>query len=92
MLFFSLSILVPNAPKAYVIDPSLFRCERVRVDVEMGSALAAGQTICDRHNLRKREKNATVAYEMDVERFWEMIFGAVEECERSISEEKNNVG
>ncbi|QDZ24711.1 inosine-uridine-preferring nucleoside hydrolase [Chloropicon primus] len=63
---------------AYVIDPGLFETEKIRVDVETGSSLSAGQTICDRHNLQKKPKNATVAYSMRVPEFWDMILSAVD--------------
>jgi inosine-uridine nucleoside N-ribohydrolase len=62
---------------AYVIDPTIFEVEHIRVDVETASALGAGQTVCDRHNLQKKKKNAHVAYRMEVNKFWEMIFQAI---------------
>ena len=69
---------------AYVIDPDLFETEDMRVDVETHSDLAAGQTVCDRHNLQKKPKNATVACTMDVEEFWDLIHNAIYAAEKKM--------
>lgn len=66
---------------AYVIDPDLFKSETIRVDVETKSDLAAGQTICDRHNLQKKRKNATVCHEMEVAKFWDLILDVIRRVE-----------
>ena len=67
---------------AYVIDPSIFEVEHIRVDVETASALGAGQTVCDKHNLQKKKRNAHVAYRMEVGAFWEMILDAIDKAEK----------
>ncbi len=68
---------------AYVIAPSLFEAERIRVDIETGSALCAGQTVCDRHNLKGKPTNATVCFRMDVDGFWDLICDAVDACDEA---------
>lgn len=42
---------------AYVLDPTRFETERMRVDVETGSDLCAGQTVCDVWHYSKLPKN-----------------------------------
>lgn len=63
---------------AYIIDPSLFQTEMMRVDIETNSTLAAGQTVCDIWHQSGRPKNVTVAKAMDVPQFWDLQCAAVE--------------
>ena len=55
---------------AWLLDPSKFDAELMRVDVECASTLGAGQTVCDVWHDSKRPKNVTVVKSMDVEWFW----------------------
>eukprot|EP00051_Salpingoeca_urceolata_P031499 m.11824 g.11824 ORF g.11824 m.11824 type:complete len:339 (-) comp4105_c0_seq2:141-1157(-) len=71
---------------AYVIAPELFHCKRMKVDIECGSALSAGQTVCDQYNLDRlpdTAKNCNVALSMDVEKFWDLMLRAVEDANAS---------
>ena len=57
----------------------------MRVDVECGSALSRGQTVCDLWNYSKSPKNVHVAMRMDVPRFWEMMHAALREADAASS-------
>ena len=50
---------------AYVVDPSLFRGERVRVEIETTGTFSYGQTIADWRGQYGREPNATVLLDVD---------------------------
>ena len=50
---------------AYVVDPSLFRGERIRVEIETTGTYAYGQTIADWRGQYGREPNATVLLEVE---------------------------
>lgn len=54
---------------AYIVKPELFKTERCFVDVETAGAYTAGTTIVDRKNRYRREPNATVGVDIDVEAF-----------------------
>ena len=70
---------------AYAIDPSLFDTEYIRVDVEVKSDLAAGQTICDKFNLDEKPKNAWVAKTMNVPGFWNLIYDAIDKAQTHVA-------
>jgi inosine-uridine nucleoside N-ribohydrolase len=61
---------------AVAFDPTLVRTERLHVDVETGSGLAAGRTIADFWKIPepRGEPNADVALELDAERFDESLW------------------
>jgi purine nucleosidase/pyrimidine-specific ribonucleoside hydrolase len=63
---------------ARVIDPELVRCEEAHVAVELHGAHTRGATVCDRHGVRGRAPNASVAVELDAPGFWDLVVGAVE--------------
>lgn len=61
---------------AFLIDPSIFEYRLMRVEVETGSQLFSGATVCDIYNYQdyeNRKKNVHVCLEMNTERFWEMV-------------------
>ncbi len=62
---------------ACVIAPAIFKLQRMRVDVETVSPLAAGQTICDVWGQSGKPANVTVATAMDVDAFWELMLAAL---------------
>jgi purine nucleosidase len=47
------------------------------VDVETKGTETAGATCVDLHNMLKREPNAHVALDLDVERFWSLVEDSV---------------
>jgi len=50
---------------AYVVDPTLFRGERVRVEIETTGTFTFGQTVADWRGQLGREPNADVLLEVD---------------------------
>ncbi|CAI6006141.1 unnamed protein product [Closterium sp. NIES-64] len=63
---------------AFVIAPSLFKTEHLRVDIETKSELSAGQTVCDVWRQSKRPANAHVARSMHVDGFWDLMVAAID--------------
>lgn len=63
---------------ALTIDPSLLRCVDAFVAVETEGRFTRGATVVDLHGRLGRPANARVALELDVERFWDLVIGAVE--------------
>jgi purine nucleosidase len=66
---------------AYVIDPSMFRTERHKVDVEVHGELTVGMTVVEQRRHRKipGEENADIIVEVDAKRFLELIMKRVAE-------------
>ncbi|WP_166355461.1 nucleoside hydrolase [Phytoactinopolyspora limicola] len=62
---------------ARVIDPSLVRCVDAPVVVETRGEHTAGATVVDLHHLSGRPDTTRVAVELDRERFWDVVVGAV---------------
>lgn len=58
---------------ALVADPAVATTQRTRIDVELTGRETAGATSVDLIDILKREHNATVALDLDVERFWSMV-------------------
>ena len=53
----------------------------MRVDIECGSALSYGQTVCDTYDLSKRtDKNVDVCVAMDTTGFWALMLDALREA------------
>jgi purine nucleosidase len=62
---------------AIVIDRAVATHVHTRVDVETKGTETAGATCVDLHNMLKREPNADVALELDVDYFWSLVADAV---------------
>ena len=62
---------------AMVVDPSVATSVETRIDVELDGKETRGATCVDLLDVLKRPKNATVALDLDVERFWGLIESAV---------------
>jgi len=60
---------------AYTIDPTIFRTEKHRVDVETHGELTRGMTVVERSRpwRKEREANAEIIVEVDAERFHRLI-------------------
>lgn len=87
MLFFAKSydevFKIPHPPLhdpcavAYVIDPTMFETELMNVEVETGG-YCRGRTVCDIYHMTNRPKNVHVCTKMDVPKFFEMLYRAIE--------------
>jgi len=62
---------------AMVIDPAVASTVETRIDVELQGTETRGATCVDLLDIFKRPKNATVAIDLDVDRFWSLIESAV---------------
>lgn len=68
---------------AWLLDPSKFEAELMRVDVECASTLGAGQTVCDVWHDSDQPKNVTVVQKMDVAWFWGVMIDALVEANKT---------
>lgn len=62
---------------AWLIDPSIVPTRRMRVDVETRAEFSYGRTICDVHGVTGRAPNVEVGVDLEVDRFWDLMIGAV---------------
>jgi len=62
---------------ALIADPAVATTVRTRIDVELTGTETRGATSTDLIDILKRPANATVAMDLDVDRFWSMIVDAV---------------
>jgi inosine-uridine nucleoside N-ribohydrolase len=62
---------------AAVIDPTIVETRRVNVVVDTTSELSLGRTVCDLYGTTGREPNADLGVDLDVERFWDLMIGAL---------------
>ncbi|MFH8252575.1 nucleoside hydrolase [Microbacterium sp. B2969] len=62
---------------ALIADPQVATTTRTRVDIELRGEHTRGATVIDLLELRNLPKNATVALELDVARFWDIVAAAV---------------
>jgi inosine-uridine nucleoside N-ribohydrolase len=63
---------------AAIIDPSLVPARHVNVAIDTASELSLGRTVCDVYGTTGRPPNADVGMELDVDRFWTLMLGALE--------------
>lgn len=62
---------------AMLADPAVATTVRTRVDVECQGAQTRGATCVDLLDFRRQPANATVALDLDVERFWSLVEDSV---------------
>jgi inosine-uridine nucleoside N-ribohydrolase len=65
---------------AYVIAPEIFTTRLLRVDVECGSSLCAGQTVCDIWEKSTLQKNVNMCTKVDLSAFWALLRAAIEKA------------
>lgn len=58
---------------AAIIDETLLKTKFVHASIDIRSEESYGRTNCDMFHYMKREPNCDVAYDIDVERFWDII-------------------
>lgn len=58
---------------AYCIDPSIFSCRKLRVDIETKGEFSYGMTVVDMLGVTGKEPNVNVALDLDQEKFWELM-------------------
>ena len=63
---------------ALVLDPALVTGRRAPVAVELAGEHTRGATVVDLHARTGAPDNASVALDLDVARFWDLVLAAVE--------------
>ena len=59
---------------AAVIDPTLIRTKPVHVGVNLAAGYSFGATVADFWNERGEKPNANIAYEVDSDRFFDLLY------------------
>jgi inosine-uridine nucleoside N-ribohydrolase len=59
---------------AAVLEPGLLKTRPMRVDIECGSDLTRGETVCDFHSVTGRAPNAEVGVDLDREGFFKLLY------------------
>jgi len=59
---------------AYLVDESILKLRDYFVDIEIEGELTRGRTVVDTYGVLKKRPNASVAVNVDVNRFKKMIF------------------
>ena len=67
---------------AYLCHPEIFVEKQCHVDIELEGSLTAGTTVCDPGNYEGKEKNATVLYGVDREKFAELFIEAMSKLDK----------
>ena len=62
---------------AAIIDPTILHTRPMNVEVDLGSELSLGRTVCDVYGTTGRTPNADVAMGIEVDRFWELMLAAL---------------
>lgn len=62
---------------AAVMAPDLLKTRPMRVDVECGSDLTRGETVCDFHGITGKPPNAEVGVHLDRDGFFELLYGGL---------------
>ncbi len=62
---------------AWQIDASIVPTRDLRVDIETQAEFSYGRTICDLYGVTGRPPNAAVAVDLEVDRFWDLMIGAI---------------
>lgn len=62
---------------AWLIDPTMFKSERMNVDVETQGDLTRGETVCDYYLLTGKPQNTEVLLDIDRDRFIRLIMDSL---------------
>ncbi|MBB5172459.1 nucleoside hydrolase [Texcoconibacillus texcoconensis] len=63
---------------AYLLDPSIFKCQHVRVDVETKGEFSYGMTVVDKLKTTGKDPNVHFAYELNFDKFWDLMTKALQ--------------
>ena len=58
---------------AYLIDPTVITTKPMHCEIDIFSPQSLGRTNCDFFGYQKKEPNANVAIDIDVEKFWNIV-------------------
>ena len=62
---------------AWLIDPTMFKSDKMNVDVETQGELTRGETVCDHYTLTDKPKNTEVLLGVDREKFIDLIMASI---------------
>lgn len=62
---------------AWLIDPTMFKSDKMNVDVETQGELTRGETVCDCYTLTDKPKNTEVLLGVDREKFIDLIMASI---------------
>jgi len=62
---------------AWLIDPAIVPTRLMRVDIETQAEFSYGRTNCDLYGITGRPPNAEVGIDLEVDRFWDLVVGAI---------------
>ncbi len=62
---------------AAIVDPSIVPTRHMNVAIDTESELSLGRTACDVYDMTGRPPNAEVGVDLDVDRFWDLMVGAL---------------
>ncbi|WP_054957090.1 nucleoside hydrolase [Paenibacillus dakarensis] len=57
----------------YCIDPSIFTCRKLHVDIETKGEYSYGMTVVDMLGVTGKEPNVNVALDLDQDKFWDLM-------------------
>ncbi|MCW3064836.1 MAG: Ribosylpyrimidine nucleosidase [Solirubrobacterales bacterium] len=69
---------------AWLAHPDIVSSTRAFVAIERDGRFTRGATVVDLHDRLGREPNADVGLELDVERFWDLVIGALGPQEKGV--------
>ena len=67
---------------AYVINKEIFKTQEMNVEIETKSEFCDGRTVCDVYDKMRKTKNALVGLDIDLDKFWDLIFDAWNKCNK----------
>ena len=62
---------------AWLIDPTMFKSDKMNVDVETQGELTRGETVCDYYTLTNKPKNTEVLLGIDREKFIKLVMKVI---------------
>lgn len=62
---------------ATIIDPTIVDLRPMAVEIDVTDGPSAGRSACDVHGVTGVDPNALVGVDLDVDRFWELMIGAL---------------
>ena len=62
---------------AWLIDPTMFKSDKMNVDVETQGELTRGEMVCDYYTLTDKPKNTEVLLSIDREKFIDLIMASI---------------
>lgn len=63
---------------AYLIDPTVVKLQHVSCEIDISRGTSYGRTNCDLFNYQKKPKNAYVATEIDVAKYWDIVESCIQ--------------